>query len=112
MYKLSEKEFLEKKNKYKGTFIYFHNKKQIIINLIILAISMYILFTGIIAFTNLMFYANGKISIKNKEILEILVTITSLFLTVGLTGTFFFGANVIALGKNDNKTFKEFVTKK
>ncbi len=112
MYKLTEKEYLEKKKKFKETFMYSEKQKQIVRHIILLAIFMYILINGIMAFTNLIILANNsKILVKNEQILEILLIITSLLLTVGLTGILYSTIKLIAISKEKEILFKDFVEK-
>ena len=106
MYKLTEKEYNEKNKKFKETFIYSRNRKKRITLIIILAIFAYFLFNGVMTFTYLIFYANNNSELyKNEEMLNFVVTINSLFLTIGLIGSFISSIKLINLNKEDNKLF-------
>ena len=112
MYKLTEKEYLEKKKKFKETFVYSRKNKQITLTLILLAISLYILFNGIVVFTYLIFNANDKSLVNKEELLDFMITFSSTFLTLGITGALYCIIKLISLGKEKEEMFKDFIEKK
>ena len=110
MYKLTESNYIKKMKEYKETFIYSKIRKHTIICVIFLIVFIYILFNGVLAYLNIVLYANnGKIT--NEEILDLLITICAACLTLGATGTIACIMKIFELKKENNILFQKFIEK-
>lgn len=114
MYKLTEKEYNEKKKKYKETFIHKKNQKNKYIIIIALIISIYILFNGTMLFYYNIINSNVKPVFfeHHEELYSFMVEIASIFFTIGLVSTIISIISLILVNVSDYNLFKEFIEKK